>query len=315
MYIFIKKLFLFIFVVLISSVGLNYKYKHTNGFKINLGIDKFLIDKVPSNIKIANFGSSHGQFGFDYSKIGISGFNFGMSSQTFYYDLQILKKYIGNIKENGIIIIPISYFSLSATDIFVESDKPRYYNFLDRESINDYSYIEDFKYHIFPIVTAGESIRFIIKDKDIEKEKISDEKNIYGEKELEEVGKKRASYHLNGIKERLGKENGLILKNIKYLKEINTLAKKNKIKVVLVTTPYTKYYNNNFSIEYLNDNFYSIINRLAKEMDVKYLDYSHDKRFQNNYNLFKDSDHLNLIGRKKFTNIVINDLKNLQIFN
>ncbi|MEG0517033.1 MAG: hypothetical protein RR523_15440, partial [Cetobacterium sp.] len=44
-----------------------------------------------------------------------------------------------------------------------------------------------------------------------------------------------------------------------------------------------------------------------------YLDYSHDARFERDLNLFLDDDHLNEKGAKKFTTIILNDLKQLNL--
>jgi hypothetical protein len=43
--------------------------------------------------------------------------------------------------------------------------------------------------------------------------------------------------------------------------------------------------------------------------DLPYFDYSHDSRFENNFLLFRDGDHLNTAGAEKFTAIVISDLQ------
>ncbi|MGL5057877.1 MAG: hypothetical protein ACRC6A_11020 [Fusobacteriaceae bacterium] len=47
--------------------------------------------------------------------------------------------------------------------------------------------------------------------------------------------------------------------------------------------------------------------------ELIYLDYSHDKRFKNNLDLFADDDHLNKKGAEIFTKIVLEDLKERKI--
>ncbi len=197
MNIFIKKITVFIFIISLSIFTLNYLYVNSNGFKKSLAIERFSKKEFPTNIKIANFGSSHGEYGFDYSEIELNGFNFALSSQSLFYDLQILKKYLSNISENGIILIPISYFSLTSQEVGFETDMPRYYNLLEKNSIHNYSLIKDFKYRMFPIFTAKSGIRYIIKDTNNINDNFLKIKNVYEKNSLEEIGEKRAFYHLD----------------------------------------------------------------------------------------------------------------------
>lgn len=74
---------------------------------------------------------------------------------------------------------------------------------------------------------------------------------------------------------------------------------------ILITTPYLESY-----LGDLDDFswFYGKVYGIAEEYDVIYLDYSRDERFQN-HNFFSDATHLNAIGRRKFTNILFNDIE------
>lgn len=55
--------------------------------------DKFY--EVPHGIEICNFGSSHGDFGFDYSELDLNYtcFNFALMSQSLSYDCRIFQQY------------------------------------------------------------------------------------------------------------------------------------------------------------------------------------------------------------------------------
>ena len=88
---FFFKFIMMILLVSISLLGMNQAYIHTNAFRTMNNIEKF--ENIPDNIEICNLGSSHGQNSFVYYVIEEVGFNFALSSQDFYYDYQLLKKY------------------------------------------------------------------------------------------------------------------------------------------------------------------------------------------------------------------------------
>lgn len=82
------------------------------------------------------------------------------------------------------------------------------------------------------------------------------------------------------------------------LKKILTYIENEKWQAIFITTPFTQIYNQN--IENIDRDAYKIriydnIKEIEKEMNKKYLylDYSHDKRFENNLEYFYDDDHLN----------------------
>lgn len=265
--------------------------------------EKFI--NVPYAIDIANVGSSHGQYAFDYSNIENIGFNFSLSGQDFYYDYQLIRQYIDHFNKGAIIFIPVSYFSfgheLFKAD-FIERN-PRYYRFLDRKYIYNFSYGEYILYKLLPILSAKDKIEALIHDeKRINRYEIDE--NIYSEVELAEIGKSKAEFHIENLSK------GDFENNIAYLNKLIKLLKMNNLRPVLITTPFTEYYNRNFSMETYDD-FYSIIKNISLNMQMPYLDYSHDTRFERNIELFIDSDHLNKNGRAKFTKIVFSDIEKI----
>lgn len=71
---------------------------------------------VPETIQLANFGSSHGQYAFDWGALkdrGIKCFNFALPSQSFEYDYALLNMHKDEFAEGSIAFIPISYFPLT----------------------------------------------------------------------------------------------------------------------------------------------------------------------------------------------------------
>ena len=86
------------------------------------------------------------------------------------------------------------------------------------------------------------------------------------------------------------------------------MSLKKHIKIYLVQAPYFHTYNENVPNEIKNE-VDSIVKSVSSEYGVNYYDFSHDRRFTNDITLFANSDHLNLEGKKKFTEILSNELK------
>ena len=95
--------------------------------------------------------------------------------------------------------------------------------------------------------------------------------------------------------------------------DLITLCNERNITPVLITTPYTVYYNQYVSADFLYE-FYSVINEIALEYGVSYYDYSHDERFQTNLKYFGDADHLNPDGAVYFTNLLTEEVAELKAY-
>jgi hypothetical protein len=105
----------------------NHYYLHTNYFQQQLlPLQKY--NHVPANIEVANVGTSHGEYGLNYADCGLVGFNFGLSSQHFQYDLRLLKYYRRHFQKNAVLLIPVSYPSFGAyRKEDINAQKLRYY--------------------------------------------------------------------------------------------------------------------------------------------------------------------------------------------
>ena len=95
--------------------------------------------------------------------------------------------------------------------------------------------------------------------------------------------------------------------------DLIALCKERNITPVLITTPYTVYYNQYVSADFLYE-FYSVINEIALEYGVSYYDYSHDERFQTNLKYFGDADHLNPDGAVYFTDLLTEEVAELEAY-
>lgn len=245
------------------------------------------------NIKSINLGSSHSYFAFLEADEKIN-LNLAHISQTFYYDKIMLNKFIDKIKKEKELIcfITISYFSFSSKEVWEDQDIIQYYvplsiwDFKGKERIN---YI---LYNYLPVI-----LRFKRKIK----EKLNKEK-----RKKEVTIESRIKGHVKKLEKTQYREY-----NLNLLEGIIKKCQDNSIKVVLLTTPFQKEYNDYFSEELLEKNFYNVIEGITKKYKIKYLDYSYnyidfDKKeyFQKN-----DCDHLSLDGAKVLMRLLEKNLK------
>lgn len=265
-------------------------------------------DQMPYEITLANTGSSHGVHAFNYDVYNGVAFNFALDSQSLEYDYNILNYYIEHYNSNSVLLIPISYFSFWSDELKSDSFDAKNMRYLSILDIDHMRFKNKKDYYINKYLSASQiadrQIMSVFKEMpDIEKNPQTTDYTI------EEVGEKRAAYHLRNIQ----KENGLAEINPDAFEAVLNMIKlcnKHNITPVLITTPYMSYYSKWMSEEFLQE-FYGHIYAIQSEMGVVYLDYSEDERFLNEEKLFVDTDHLNEEGAPIFTEIVIQDLENL----
>ena len=264
------------------------------------------------NLKIINVGSSHTTYGIKYPE-SIKGYNLGLSSQKFYYDFEILKKYHNRFDKDCIIIIPISIFSFyNGND--VEDISRNYIQFLNQEvilGINKNEYILG-KYFSAtqPIVKIPKTLKYIIvslKNRKFNKKYIIYPENLSFE-EKQKAAVETALNHL-GIEDiRYSNDKSI---GINQLTNILNFCEERGFKPILISTPQTYLYNEQIGEKNYQERIYNNIKEVENKINKKYLylDYSHDKRFINNLEYFSDDDHLNEKGAEYFTKILLNDIK------
>lgn len=298
---FLVKGFLFVVIGAILLSAVNYLYVNTNGYRSSIS-PIFKFDNLPEGINVVNLGSSHGYADFFYEDIDcIRGFNLGLQYQSFYYDLQVLEKYRDNLAEGCTVIIPISYISFGH-ECDDEVQKLLYYQIMEYGDVRYHNLSEYLKLKLFPVLSASFNIKYLIKDKgSIEDGDNSIESNLYTEDQIRDVARRGSDYHKAWIKRKNYEANILALgRLIEYCRE-------NGLTPILTTTPFTRYYNDNFTSDFYRE-FYSMIDGITEEYEIPYLDYSHDPLFTDDIGLFKDDNHLNSKGRRIFTKMILADL-------
>lgn len=292
--------------------ALNKPYKKIDAEKY-MDIIKFdVLRHSDEVIQIANVGSSHGAYNFLYDDIsskGYSCFNFANASQSYDYDLAVLKEFQDHMQEGSVLFIPISYFSFNNEVVNskeAEAMSVRYYHFLSPENIPDYDLYVDIVTHKLPILSAGEDILELLPDLNTVLTAQAANNGI-DEEEIARQAQERFSRHFEN------KEEYFMPKRIEELYEIIDFCKERNITPVLITTPFTKYYIDLVPQDFL-EKFYATIKQVADDTNVSYYDYSHDARFYDNPEPFSDSDHLTEDGALHFTDILWDEVTELERF-
>ncbi len=263
-------------------------------------------------VQIGNLGSSHGLYDFNYDALtqrGCQCFNFANTSQSYNYDYALLKEYGSYLTKDSILFIPVSYFSFNdevVNDTEREAMSIRYYHCLSPENIPDYDLYTDIVANKFPILSAGEDILKLFPKLNLSLIAFAAEDTI-DEAAFANRAKERYSRHFDN------KEEYFMPERIENLYEIIAYCKEHEITPVLITTPFSKYYRDLVSEEFLRE-FEDVITGIANDTGVNYYDYSYDARFRDNLAYFMDADHLNDEGAAYFMEILMEEVPELQRF-
>lgn len=249
------------------------------------------------------FGSSHAWFGINPVYINGVAFNLALPSQSLKYDSFLLHKWENRYKNLKTIIIPISYFTFFFDNPFGLQQAPSYYkNYMGcpyYPGISIYSFeVLFFKALHGKLVTQHDNNWKVLCDEygwhnSPVEPKAEDWEDLVKAKSL--------------VKVQTGSKDYIEL-NYSYLKGMALFCKKNSIRMVLVTIPTSKVYNQLVDDERIKIS-YSQVKRLQKEMGTAFFDYREDKRFSSDD--FADVNHLNASGAEKFTKILMNDIKSI----
>ena len=298
--------------------------------------DEYKFQHVPDGIQVCNFGSSHGRDDFDYSawQEEYTTFNFALVMQTASYDYRIMQQYIGNLAEGGVVFIPISYFTFGWDEESKEdfrSKNERYYSFLEPQYIKDYDVVTDIGIrHFLPLLDDPTSVIRKIRNSlnKTETPELSDNGEETEETaetpeaaemaeaaaETEDAETEEGGFDFLSHAEekrllyRIVDQNGDLLVRDEELDAVYgmiRLCKAHGLRPILITVPFRWEYNDQFEEEYCRQ-FYEVIDRICRDEDVEYYDYSHDERFTDNAKYFRNSDHLSPKGAAAFTEIIMN---------
>lgn len=304
------KIALLILVLIASFLLLNAAFMRTNRYQIEDDYTARLCN-VPNGIKICNLGNSHGRSAFDWSCFpDVHGYNFAVSGQTYYMSYNVLCQNAEKVSCGAVVLLPISYNQICGYSKYYKETISWYYKFLDKEHIPDWNIEYALKYKYFAI--AGRPLSVILLG--ILHDAKAEETNLHyrDDKSMAQDALNRyALEKFNAFRCSYGNGEGYRANIDIVSKTIDFCFCRGFIPVLIIapiTDEFNALYDKNWS------EFWPIFHRFTDELCAKYnglvcLDYSHDEEFSGHGTmLFRDADHLNAQGSKKFTQKVIHDL-------
>ena len=266
------------------------------------------------------FGSSYGLFGISFPKEA-NGFNFCLGGQFFYYTDKMLREYAPKcLKPGGTVFLVI------ADLVFARVGKglyrpERYPLLLSKDSMeNEYSYFNYIRMR-FPLFFNVRALMQIVKNlfrgTNNSYDLLAENKLNY-EQTLQQARKRCASWCRQfGLKDtvsdkipsELEKE---FIETRAVLTRMIQFCLDNSFKPILVVTPVSEAMNECLSEAFINRVLFDNIKK-ANKQNVPLLTYLRDDRFQDISLYANNADFLNARGRKLFTDVLLNDTRDLHL--
>lgn len=327
MKLFVQKVCVFFVIVMTLLLGLNMLYINTDYYKNLNDMGKFSC--VPEHIDVVNFGASHSEWAFDWSNYEeFTGFNMALGAQTVVYDEALFDYYADRMDENTTVILDVMFKSLYEQE---PSQKPmpanitRYYQILPNRYIKQWDLIDAIQYKYIPVLGNRENIVYKIANDWFDKQERESELalqqaigiEITGEptqvlsgwdkEAMLAEGKRRASVFMEASGDQShGEQYEALIRMIEKCQERD-------MQVILTSAPILPCNYEGFTEEFLNK-FYADIQEICEKYDIEYFDYTRDERLLTDYRWYRDTDHLNEYGRILFTQLFLEDNKDMLRF-
>ena len=285
----------------------NALYKRTNHFNNQfVDVRKYWdMSTFPKDLQVVNLGSNHPKFGFDYSETGFKAMNCAVGPQTLEYDFAILRKITPNLASGAIVIIPICLLKLFLYRQKSRSVHAKYYTFLSREDIVDYSKLEQIRLLKYPLIFNPRLLRFVIRDvpKDTRLELTENpmKDTVALNKDADNwINCWNREFDISLPNPKLSKENESdISQNICILREMLEYCKLHNFKPIITILPVTKYLSSRFTDEFIHEHILRYIDA-ANSVNAPVLNFLKDERFTAP-ELYINSFFMNRRGRRLFS--------------
>lgn len=314
---FIKIISAYLLLLCLLTLGVNAAYE---GLGLGMSYDTLKFSAMPEAIRVCNFGSSHGCFGFSYEDVpDHSGFNFGLVSQSLSYDARLLAFYQDHLAEGAVVFIPVSYFSFYGLPETEEEDfadkNVRYYSILPASSIKEYDPKAAMLARMPALAGGPDTLEKVLRAL---RERLAGRMDGNGAYWETATNAAAAGADAAGAAERHLLENHVTREGERILNqeeldalyEMIALCRARGATPILITTPYLAEYNQEVGRadpDFL-EGFHALIAQVQRETGAEYYDYSADERFCGEYSLFMNSDHLNRAGARLFTSILMDEV-------
>jgi hypothetical protein len=267
------------------------------------------IEKQHDQIEILSLGSSNGFFGINPAYFSRPGYNLGYNAQSPFYDYHLLVKYIDEMPNLKVVVLPAILFTMG-TDLTKTSQDWRMYFYRqyfglpmesDADKIIPYDLITEPK-TFSKIALYGSNLYSFyshdfkdVVDCDPASTGWYDSSDAKPAKLEDKNGEISAKAHNEAVNIALFK------KNLSYWRRIADILRERKIKLVVVRLPAHVTYYSNLDPDIITK-FTGALTKFAEENHIKYVDYTKDKRFALEDFTFM-VDHMNPRGAAKFTTL------------
>lgn len=283
-------------------------YIRTPYYQNQIRFIKKFQDGVPDHLDIMNTGSNHALFSIDWSLVGVNGFSLASGPQSILWDYRLVKKYGSKVKKDGVMLIVVSTLLLGFLDYPDDSTNRRYYYFMKKNEIPNYTLWRKIKYVIFPIVESLRNIVHCVYHRGTP---------IIEHSASIEYAEDQTNQRIEGWKKQFALKNlqdqealDHLQQNIKaaaqVLEQIISFVRTNEVQPILLIPPFSAVINKKISDEFLQGIIYTPLKEYAK--GVPLLDYIRDDRFQD-YKLYQNGDFMNEEGRKVFMPVLWHDIQ------
>jgi hypothetical protein len=270
-------------------------------------LKKNLLDQS-IDARIIVLGSSHSYFGINPAVWPIKGINLANTSQSLWYDKEIITRYIHNLPNLKLIILPISYFSLwydlntNTNEYFRQF---YYFRYMHLPASSLYTNLDIRNFSLIALYTPEEVKKYVYQNFNINHSININSNGSYRDPTTrysdinDSVGYNRVMAH-----ESMMSENNLKI-NRNSIASILSVAKQNNIKVLFITIPVYHTYS-----DFLNKDKINFIDHEMKsvsdESTIFWRSYLTDSRFE--INDFLENDHLNASGADKFSTLLFSEV-------
>lgn len=296
---YIKNLLIFIFPILFLASGFEVLMRHIpNDYELK----RDYLDKYSDKIEVLILGSSHSFFGLNPAYFSANCFNASYVSQTFDYDLEILKKYDSKLSGLKAVVLPISYFSFfeklsTGPESWRIKNYSLYYKMHTSKSINDYSEVLSSRL----VNTLKRINSYYIKGENPLSSSSLGWGNVYNSKDGKDLvvsGKYAAKMHTYSDFHQSPE-------NLSTLESIIRLCSKRNAQLILFTPPAYETYRVNLDSAQLAFTIKKSIDFVKSHSNCSYINLMADTTFKATD--FYDADHLNEIGARKLS-LLINEI-------
>ena len=309
---------IFISCGVLLAFFMNALYKRTNDYRnIFVDTEKFRNDdNIPNGLQLVNLGSNHPKFGFNYDGLNVKAMNWGVGPQSLEYDFAILRKEYRHLADNAAVLIPICVLKFF---LYRHSfgEHLKYYGILPEKDIVGYSKKTKLAHIDYPLLFHPKKLKRLIKDVPTASDRLLINNNPMNEKQLIAD----ADFWINCWNREFNIDiNNLVLsdinktnikRNIHLLNEMIQFCLDRKLRPVICILPVTDYLGSRFSEDFVKNQILAYVNE-ANTQKCPVLNHLKDKRFTDS-SLYINSFFFNLHGRKQFTKMIIEELKDNQI--